>query len=54
MKNKWCKRYCFEPDNSEKAKKVCNKLNCRNEERASKLAKKYAEKILKEIEMELY
>ena len=52
--DKWCKRYCFEPEISEKAKQVCNKPNCRNEQRASKLAKKYSEKILKEIEMELY
>ena len=55
---KWCKWYCFAPNNSEKAKKICKNPNCNNKERAEQIAKeelkKIFEKILLEIERSLY
>jgi len=42
---KWCKWYCFTPDNSKEAQKTCNKPNCLNKERAEKIAKKEIKKL---------
>ena len=52
--NKWCKWYCLKSDKNPEAKKVCNKPNCKNNERAKILLKQYSEKLLTEIEKNLY
>ena len=55
---KWCKWYCFAPNNSEEAKKICKNPNCNNKKRAEQIAKKELRKIfekrLLEAEKNLY
>ena len=54
MSNKWCKGYCFKSDNHLDAKKVCKLPKCKNNERSKKLIKEASEKLLKEVERNLY
>lgn len=52
--SKWCKWYCFEKKDLEKAKKTCNKSNCLNKKRAEQIQKEQSYKLLDELMKNLY